>query len=165
MYETTLLGMFDPPLYKEIENISQHLENNDELITLKEAYEYFMLKRYVLDNDRKVELKQAQIKAIEESEKDASNVVLIGTQTDLPTQSGRVTKIFFPKLSLPSPYPILLDKSRINSEFRAKRFTRTDKQIKIINKYHFNGVKYNLAFIEKRKAAKKPPRRKFDFDF
>ena len=100
-----------------------------------------------------------------EIKKDPSNVILEGTKTELPQQSGKVVKVFFPKLSLPSPYPILLDKSRINSDHRAKKFARTDKQVKIINNHQFNGVKYKLAFIEKRKAAKKPARRKFDFDF
>ena len=165
MYKPEYLGMFDPALYKELEFISNRLYNSDELISVKDAYEYFMLKRYVLDNDRKVEIKKAQIKAVEEVKKDENSVVLVGAQVNIPKQSGKVTKILFPKLNLPSPYPILLDKSRINSEFKVKKFTRTDQQVKIINKHEFNGVKYKLAFIEKRKAAKKPPKRKFDFDF
>ena len=33
------------------------------------------------------------------------------------------------------------------------------------HEYKFNGVKYTVSFIEKRKAAKKPKKRKFDFDF
>ena len=165
MYKQEYLGMFDPALYKELEFITKHLNGGDELVTTKETYEYFMLKRYVLDKDRKVELKEAQQKAIQEIKNDSSNIVLEGSKTELPQQTGKVVKVFFPKLSLPSPYPVLLDKSRINSDHRAKKFARTDKQVKIINQHHFNGVKYKLAFIEKRKAAKKPAKRKFDFDF
>lgn len=159
------LGMFDPTLYKELGSISQNMKDNDELITTKDAYEYFMLKKFIIDKDRKVKFKETQKKAIEETKNDVSNIVLVGTQTEVPKQNGKVTKIFFPKLSLPSPYPILIDKSRINSEHRVKKLLRADTQIKIINKFRFNGVKYTAAFIEKRKAAKKPQKRKFDFDF
>ena len=163
--DNDILGMFDPQLYQDLGKVAKHLEESDELVSIKDNYEYFLLKRYVLDSERKVELKKAQEKALLEAKKEDTSPILIGSQTEVPNQKGKVVKVFFPKLNLPSPYPILNEKSRINSDHKAKKVLRADKQIKLINKYKINGVKYSVAFIEKRKAAKKPPRRKFDFDF
>ena len=166
--DNDILGMFDPLLYQDLGQVSKHLENSDELVSIQDNYEYFLLKRYVLDEDRKVELKKAQKKAILEAKKELEedkSPILVGAQTEVPNQKGKVVKVFFHKLNLPSPYPILNEKSRINSDHKAKNVLRADRQIKLINKYKINGVKYSVSFIEKRKAAKKPARRKFDFDF
>jgi len=166
--DKNVLGIFDPKLYKNLDLITQHLSNSDELVSLQDNYEYYLLKQYVINSDKNAKLNKAQTKAAIQTSEDnttITNEVLVGTQTDLPKQKGKVFKMFFPKLNLPSPYPILNNKSRINSEHRSKKFAKVDKQIEIINHYKFNGVKYNVSFIEKRKAAKKPPKRKFDFDF
>ena len=167
--DNDILGIFDPDLYKDLGLIANHLSSSDELVTINEKYQYFMLKKYILKTDNNKEIKKAQkiaLKKIEEENKlESQQTVLVGTQTKLPSQKGKVIKVLFPKLSLPSPYPILLDKSRINSEHRARHFLRTDKQVKLMNNYKINGVKYHISFIEKRKAAKKPAKRKFDFDF
>ena len=116
-----------------------------------------------MDNDT-TKNKGAHAKILSEfREKKAQ--ILVGTQTEVPNQKGKVVKVFFPKLNLPSPYPILNEKSRVNSEHRVNSILRADKQIKLTNKYKFNGVQYTVSFIEKRKAANKPTKRKFDFDF
>ena len=164
--DNDILGLFDPQLYSDLGKVSKHLESSDELVSIKENYEYFLLKRHILDEDRKVELKKAQEKAIVEAKKEEINSpILVGSQTYIPKQKGKIVKVFFPKLNLPSPYPILNEKSRINSDHKAKSVLKADKQIKLINKHKINGVKYSISFIEKRKAAKKPQKRKFDFDF
>lgn len=163
-----VLGRFDPELYKNLENITIHMEKNDELITLKEMYESFMIRKVVLSY--KPNIKPSSIKTSAKvapsvtKAVDISDAMLVGNKSDVPNQKGRVVKLYFPKLALPSAYPILLEKSRINSDHRASRFMPTDKQVTLINKYKFNRVKYRQGFIEKRKAASKP-KRKFEFDF
>ena len=172
-----LLGRFDEPLYKNIDNISKHLDNSDEVLSQREIYENFMMRKVVFGHKVKGSRKsliEETIYSIEQQEK-AKNTppkeelnkdkMLVGNQIELPNQKGKVVKLFFPKLSLPSPYPILTDKSRINSEIRTRRLMSPDKQITIINKYKMNGVKYSTGFIEKRKAAQKNQKKKFDFDF
>ena len=163
LHEPTVLGMFDQKLYGELGNFCEHFKNSDELVSVKENYEYYMLKKIVLQSKVKIEITPAQKEALEQEK--INNTVLVGEQTEVPEQKGKVVKIFFPKLTLPSPYPILLDKSRINSEHRIKHILRADRQLDLICKYKFNGVKYTVAFIEKRKVAKKKTKRKFDFDF
>ena len=129
--------------------------------------EYYMLKKIILSQDEKKTLTikagiTEPITTIVPKKEDAE---LVGSTASLPEQKGKVNKIFFPKFILPSAYPILVDKSRINSTHRAKKILKTDKQIDIINKKQFNAVKYNVGFIEKRMAAKKSTKKKFDFDF
>ena len=177
--DNDILGMFDPKLYSDLGLIAKHLTTSDELVSLNDNYEYYMLKRFVINSDKKSNLNKAQKKAVkntlfeqeieqeieEEQPKVQDNEILVGTQTEVPNQKGKVVKVFFPKLNLPSPYPILNEKSRVNSEHRVNSILRADKQIKLTNKYKFNGVQYTVSFIEKRKAANKPTKRKFDFDF
>jgi len=166
LHDPDLLGEYDPDLYKNLGQIAKHMENHDELVTIQETYEYFMLKKIVLSHDFKKSMaKRINTESQSKVEPAISNPTLVGEQSDMPKQKGKVVKLYFPRLSLPSPYPILNEKSRINSEHRVKKFMSNDIQIKFINKYRFNGVKYKMGFIEKRKAAQKRPRRKFDFDF
>lgn len=175
LYEPSVLGFLHEKLYKNIELISKHFKNRDELITLKETYEYFMMKKFVKSYDsnnkkstfKTLAPKKEATEAIKQtnSKQNETENLLVGSTTDMPQQKGKIIKLLFPKLNLPSPYPSSQDKSRINSIYRAKRFLSPDKQITIINIHKFNGVKYNIGFIEKRKAAQKPAKRKFDFDF
>lgn len=171
-----VLGRFDPEIYKNLDNISNHLDKSDEVLSLREIYENFMMRKVVLSyktkSTGKTIVEQAQISATtseatakEPPKESVADKMLVGTQIDIPNQKGKVVKMFFPKLSLPSPYPILTDKSRINSEHRARRLASPDRQVAFINKYKINGVKYKTGFIEKRKAAQKPQKKKFDFDF
>ena len=171
-----MLGKFDEPLYKNLDNISTHLEKSDEILSLREIYENFMMRKIVLahrvkgSNKKLIDETISSLDAKEAAKKEPPETskpdqTLVGQQIELPNQKGKVVKMFFPKLSLPSPYPILTDKSRINSEIRARRLCSPDKQVTLINKYKMNGVKYSTGFIEKRKAAQKTPKKKFDFDF
>jgi len=167
LYEHNILGAFDESLYNNLGFISKHINNSDELLTIKEHYEYYMLKKIILSQDEKKTLTiktgiKEPITTIIPKKEDAE---LVGLTASLPKQSGKVNKLFFPKFILPSAYPILVDKSRINSTHRAKKILKADKQINIINKKQFNAVKYSVGFIEKRMAAKKSVKKKFDFDF
>jgi len=176
LYERSFLGFLHEALYKNIEIISNHFKNRDELLTLKETYEYYMIKKTILsyDSSNKSEFYKlfnskksikAEAKEPVKPQEQTKSSVLVGNSTELPQQKGKVFKLFFPKLNLPSPYPSSQDKSRINSNYRIKKLLNPDKQVTIINHHKFNGVKYSIDFIEKRKAAQKPARRKFDFDF
>ncbi len=180
--ETNLFGDYDPDLYKSLDGIYNHIYNSDELLTIKELYQNFMIRKVVLslsNRNRNASpnlsknsgaqvtkaITSQTLSAAEQVTSPAGDTTLIGSESDVPDQKGRVTKIYFPKIALPSPYPVLQEKSRINSEHRARRFAPTDKEVLIVNKYKFNRIKYKTGFIEKRKAAQKTTKRKFDFDF
>lgn len=165
-------GGFNEPLYKSLANIEQHINASDELLTKKELYEKYLLKHFVikdlkLNQTSKTEAKaiskaEAEIAATEPKEEDR---VMVGSTTDVPTQKGKIVKMYFPRLSLPSSYPTSQEKSTVNSDHVAKKFMRIDKQLTLMNKYKFNGVKYHKSFIDKRKAAQKPAKKKFNFEF
>ena len=166
-----VLGRFSPELYSNLLEVSRHILSGDELLTTEEIYENFMMKKMILEGTLPTPTSThttAQSKpSVEKVETPTvENKTLIGSASETQQQKGRVVKLTIPKLTLPSPYPIQQDnKSRINSEHRAKHFATTDKQIKVINKHQFNRVKYKVSFIEKRKVAQKPQKRKFEFDF
>lgn len=180
------MGRQNSELLRDLDLVKKCVDNTDENITLKELYEKYMIRKIVLLRARTKEIRlrkdekpkksetsgQAKVeKAIQTTEQTAQsapvfqNQTLVGQAIDIPEQKGHITKVLFPRLSLPSPYPVLKDKSRINSEYKIRKFTSNDMQIKIINQKKFNAVKYTTAFLEKRKLASKPQKRKFDFDF
>lgn len=165
-----VLGVYSPELYSNLGNISSHLEKSDELLTTREIYETFMMKKIVLAHTKKIEKKlESQIPNMATTNNGnrvhKADTTLIGEKSEVPQLKGKVVKIYFPKLLLPSAYPTLMESSRINSSYRVKLFLSPAKEISLINKYKFNAVKYKTGFIEKRKAAKKPSKPKFDFDF
>ena len=166
-------GKFDKNLYTALQNISNHMHGGDELVSTKELYEKFLLKEFLASSKQgnakignytvsKVFGKSQPAQEVKEGKK---NEVLVSEKVDLPNQKGKVVKIFFPRLSLPSAYPMSLEKSRVNSEVTAKKFMSIDKQVTLINHYKFNAIKYHKSFIDKRKAAQKPAKKKLDFDF
>ena len=164
--DSNFIDFTDKEISTSLNQVTHHLNNSDEILTLPELYDNYLMKKELkqLTNQHllnKPEKYNPEIPV--ESEEDT---YLVGESTDLPNQKGKVVKVFFPKLTLPSPYPITAqDKSRINSDHRAKSFVKIDTQVQLMNKHKINGVKYKQAFIDKRKAAQKPPKRKFDFDF
>ena len=163
--DQNVYGKNNPQLYKSLDAIRAHIENGDEMLSKKDLYERFMLRRYLVEHF------SSSLEKLETSENRASNAnniseqLLVGQATQLPDQKGKVVKMFFPKLSLPSAYPSSQEKSRVNSDYRVKKLMKVDNQITLINKYKFNNVKYKASFIEKRKLAQKPKKKKFDFDF
>lgn len=161
-----IYGNNNKPLYSALEKIANHIRNTDELVTHKDLYEKFMMKKYI-DGVLNVKgLKKVNKKAINNANVEPpKSDYLVGEKTNIPKQSGKVVKIFFPKLSLPSAYPTSQDRSRVNTERVARKFMRIDDEVTLINKYKFSSIKYHKSFIEKRKLAQKPPKKNFDFDF
>lgn len=162
-------GYTNKPLYTALNNISHHIKNSDELVSIKELYEKFSLKRYLKTTEVEKQSSKAPkaSQATQNEIKKETATVLVGEKSDIPNQKGKVTKMFFPKLNLPSAFPTSQEKSRVNSERTVRRFMKTDNQVALINKYQFNTVKYHTSFIDKRKHAqnKKSTKGKFDFDF
>ena len=172
-------------IYTNIKTICEKIENGDELLNKKELFERYMIDRF-LDNytpSNIIKTKKTQKVINDKTEEPATNEQtsgsvqkvsleeiqnydedLKGKETDVPVQKGKVTKLFIPRLMLPSPYPIMLDSSRINSDYRAKSLLRADEMIDLFNQYKFKAVSYKTGFIEKRKKTKKP-KPKFSFDF
>ena len=103
--DINLLGRFDPELYKNLDHISSHMEKSDEILSLREIYENFMMRKIVLSRKSKITpaANTTAATATESPKEDLTNKVLVGSQTDMPNQKGKVVKLFFPKLSLPSP--------------------------------------------------------------
>ena len=181
--DANMFAEYDPELYKNLDNIAKHIESSDELLSIKELYQAFMIRKIVIASSNPITrntksrrisgndqgpLNKSQKVSEEEinAAKQIGDQTLIGSETDLPNMRGKVVKMYFPRLSLPSPYPIpQQDKSRINSEHRARIFMPTDKQIILVNNKKFNRIKYKTGFIEKRRAAQKSQKKKFDFDF
>lgn len=169
-----IYGSSDKVLYSSLKNTATHFSDSDELVTTKDLYERFLLKKQIKEIAlNKISKNQSERKSTsstpskpeDEQKKPNENQVLVGEQSEVPNQKGKIVKMFFPKLNLPSAYPTSLGKSRVNSERTVNKFMKIDTQVSLINKYKFNGVKYNLSFINKRKLAQKPQKKKFDFDF
>lgn len=93
--------------------------------------------------------------------------LLTGRQIEIPKQKGRVVSVLFPVIPLPSAYPILLEKNRINTEHKVKHFMSPSEQITLINRFYFNQINYSLDFINKRKVIEHDLKKasRFDFDF
>lgn len=166
-------GKYDKNLYSALQNISNHMHGGDELVTTKDLYEKFLLKEFL--NSEKQLLSQtdsSNVSKVFGNGQPPQNVpelktsqILVSEKIDLPKQKGKVVKMFFPRLTLPSAYPMSLEKSRVNSEVTVKKFMRIDDQVTLINHYKFNAIKYHKSFIDKRKMAQKPTKKKYDFDF
>lgn len=161
-----IYGNNNKVLYGSLEKIANHIRNTDELVTHKDLYEKFMMKKYI-DNVLTTKVHKRNNKNTKSNikEEPQQNEYLVGEKTNIPNQRGKVVKIFFPRLSLPSAYPTSQDKSRVNTERVARKFMRIDDEVTLINKYRFSSIKYHKSFIEKRKLAQKPQKKKFDFDF
>ena len=166
-------GKNDKDLYTALQNISNHMHGGDELVSTKDLYEKFLLKEYLTSS------KQGQAKSgnstiskvfggnqpTQVSQEQKKSQVLISEKIDLPKQKGKVVKMYFPRLTLPSAYPMSLEKSRVNSEVTVNKFMSIDDQVALINHYKFNAIKYHQSFIDKRKVAQRPAKKRFDFDF
>lgn len=164
--DSSFIDFMDKDVSKTLNNVTTHLNNSDELLSLPELYDNYLMKKELKQLTNQHLLSKPEKYSPEIPIESEEDTYLVGESTDLPNQKGKVVKVFFPKLTLPSPYPITAqDKSRINSEHRAKTFIKIDRQVQLMNKHKINGVKYKQAFIDKRKAAQKPTKRKFDFDF
>lgn len=168
-------------IYNNLKRIIDEMNKSDELVSKKSLYEKYMINKF-LDNytpqnviKSKKQPKtnnEASIQSVNTDEKQENliqNVTpedkdLRGKEIDVPNQKGKVVKLFIPKLPLPSPYPILQDTSRINSDYRTTKLLKADSMLSIFGKHKFKAVIYSTGFIGKRKKVKKP-KPKFSFDF
>jgi len=180
-------------IYENMKRIIEEIKNSDDLISKKSLYEKFMIDKFLDSytfksstktqhkNNKEQDPTTSQIKKtsvpeikqekVQNKQEIATQVLqtvndkdLKGKEVDVPEQKGKVVKLFIPKLLLPSPYPILQDTSRINSDYRVKNMLKADATITLFNKHKFKAVIYSTGFIGKRKKVKKP-KPKFSFDF
>ncbi len=160
-------GKNDIGLYSMLEKVATHMVNNDENTSRKELYERYMLKNYLKNNLKTFAAERHTNRATSTSQTQNkhSDQVLVGNSIDVPKLGGKISKLFFPKLSLPGAFPVSFEKSRINSNYRAHKFMASDREVTLVTQHKFNNVKYKKSFIEKRKAAMKPQRKNFKFDF
>ena len=165
-------------VYNNLAKIAKLIAESDEIHSQDELW-----KRYMIDNflesykptniklqktpkvERTVKPKAEQAeKTARESVSNDFDKKLKGKETEIPAQKGKVQKLFIPKLSLPSPYPVLTKSSRINSDYRVQKFSPADKTIHEFSIYRFKAVHYSTGFLEKRRIIKKT-KPKFSFDF
>lgn len=143
-----------------IVQITNHINNDDEIIPFYEIYENYMISKLIKksefnkfhgkskfilnvhDNSASPEI----VSAVKKAER------LTSERINLSKQKGKVTKIVIPKLKLPSSYPKTISFNRFNSNFKANNFISASRQILILNDLKINGVAYSNNFIEKRKA-------------
>ena len=176
-------------IYSNIKTIVSEMDKSDELLSKKALFERFMIDKFldnytptnIIKTKRKTQeqpnpqqknSKTAKVEKVQLSETTTTtapslekyNESMKGKETEVPVQKGKVTKLFIPKLMLPTAYPILQDSSRINSDYRTSSMLKADRMIWMFNKHKFKAVIYNAGFIEKRKKTKKA-KPKFNFDF
>lgn len=162
-YVSDIINTSEKDIVSAVTNILQitnHINNSDEIIPFYEIYENYMISklirrsefnkyhgksRFILnihDNSESPEIKSAVKKAER----------LTSERINLAKQKGKVTKIVIPKLKLPSSYPKTVEFNRFNSKYRVNNFISASRQILILNDLKVNGVAYSSNFVEKRKA-------------
>lgn len=95
----------------------------------------------------------------------AKAALLTGRMIELPVQKGKVVNIIFPELPLPCDYPTLIEKSRVNTEMKVKKFMTASDELNLVNNFRFAQIKYSLDFINKRKVIAYDLKRASRFDF
>lgn len=145
-----------------IKKITEHINNNDEIIPFQNNYEHYMISKIIRQNEfgKKNEgksrfvvnvysdnLRPQVISATRRAER------LTSERIKLANQQGRITKIIIPKLKLPTPYPKSSTFSRFDSKYRSRNFVSPSRMILILNDLKINGVAYSNNFVSKRKSA------------
>lgn len=163
-YTNDMISGSDKDITSSITNIikiTEHINNNDEIISFHEKYENYMISKIIQKQEfgDKYKGKNKVILNIY-SQKASPRIVsatkhaerLTGERLNLAKQKGKVTKIIIPKLKLPTAYPKTVTFNRFNSKYEARNFISPSRQILIINDLKINGVAYSTNFVEKRKA-------------
>lgn len=162
-YISDIMNNSDKNIMSAVSNIVQitnHINNSDEIIPFYEIYENYMISslikksefnkyhgksKFILniyDNSESPQIKSA----IKKAER------LTSERINLSKQKGKITKIVIPKLKLPSAYPKTVSFNRFNSKYKANNFISASRQILILNDLKINGIAYSNNFIEKRIA-------------
>ena len=140
--------------------ITDHINNSDEIVKLSKVYERFIISRLIRRQEfneyrgkSKVILNifnNAQSQAIISATKRAER--LTGERIEISKQKGKITKLVIPKLKLPTAYPKTTTFNRFNSDYYVRNFVSASREILILNDLKINGVSYSTNFVEKRNA-------------
>lgn len=167
-YTKDMMTSADKDTTSSISNIikiTEHINENDEIIPFHENYENYMISQIIKKQEfiNKYSGKSRVVLNIYNNA-DSPQIIaatkhaerLTGERINLAKQKGKVTKIIIPKLKLPSAYPKTTTFNRFNSNFRARNFVSASRQILIVNDLKINGVAYSTNFVEKREAMNRP---------
>lgn len=162
-YTSDVVSSSEKDIISAVTNILQitnHINNSDEIIPFYEIYENYMISsivrksefdkysgksKFILnihDNSESPEI----VSAVKRAER------LTSERINLSKQKGKITKIIIPKLKLPSSYPKTTTFNRFNSNYKVNNLISASRQILILNDLKINGVAYSNNFVEKRKA-------------
>lgn len=163
-YTNDMMTSADKDTTSSISNIikiTEHINDNDEIIPFHENYENYMISQIIKKQEfiNKYSGKSRVVLNIYNNA-DSPQIIsatkhaerLTGERINLAKQKGKVTKIIIPKLKLPSSYPKTTTFNRFNSNFHVRNFVSASRQILIINDLKINGVAYSTNFVEKRNA-------------
>lgn len=149
-------------LVENIVNICYKLSKQDELLSLVDLYEQFMIRKFLADYKFKKLNTDTQIESKSGSQEDDNNMLVGNSIDDIYQSEGKITRIVIPKLKLPSAYATDQENSRVLANRRVFHFCSPAKEIVFINRKKIVAVKYTTDFIERRQEKKK---KKFDWDF
>ena len=141
--------------------ITEHINNSDEIIPFYENYENYMISR-IIKKSEFIEKNNGKSKVVLNIfDNDESPQIISATKRaerltseriNISKQKGKVTKLVIPKLKLPTAYPKTVTFNRYNSNYHVRNFVSASRQILILNDLKINGVSYSNDFVEKRKA-------------
>ena len=167
-YTKDMMTSADKDTTSSISNIikiTEHINDNDEIIPFHENYENYMISQIIKKQEfiNKYSGKSRVVLNIYNNA-DSPQIIaatkhaerLTGERINLAKQKGKVTKIIIPKLKLPSAYPKTTTFNRFNSNFHVRNFVSASRQILIVNDLKINGVAYSTNFVEKREAMNRP---------
>ena len=172
---------------ESLEKAIEHYNNSDELKSLNYIFKDYLYNTYKADIPQDLleqqqaegailaagqELNTATTQNNQPAETKNSapakkSALLTGRVLEIPKQKGKVVSVLFPELPLPSAYPVLDEKSRINPLRKIRRFLNASEEIIFINNKMINQIKYSLDFVNKRKvmAHDLEKANRFDFKF
>ena len=167
-YTNDMMSSADKDTTSSISNIikiTEHINENDEIIPFHENYENYMISQIIKKQEfiNKYTGKSKLVLNIYNNA-DSPQIIaatkhaerLTGERINLAKQKGKVTKIIIPKLKLPSSYPKTTTFNRFNSNYHVRNFVSASREILIINDLKINGVAYSTNFVEKREAMNRP---------
>ena len=163
-YSQDMIGNSEKEIAASISNImkiTEHINTSDEIIPFHKNYENYMISEIVKKSEFKSP-NEGRSKVImnvfnDEERPQITSATkraerLTGERLNISKQKGKITRIFIPKLKLPTAYPKTVTFNRFNSNFRARNFVSASREILILNDLKINGVAYSDNFVEKRKA-------------
>jgi len=168
-----------------LEKAIEHYNNSDELKSLNYIFKDYLYNTYKADipldlleqqeNNTATDKPGQETNAAAQTsgnsvkakvaENANKSALLTGRVLEIPKQKGKVVSVLFPELPLPSAYPVLEEKSRINPLRKIRRFLSASEEIIFINDKMINQIKYSLDFVNKRKVMAHDLEKASRFDF